>query len=367
VTARLPGLDVLRIVGAALVLFAHGGYFLFAAWPWYEAYEYAGWIGTEVFFALTGLLVMREAMALPAGDLRAAARYTAWRMWRIVPLFWVALLSHALLARFGQRPLPADAWQYALLVQNVAQPHPAFFGEAWNLPLIALASIFLPGVALGAASFAKPRMVAAVMLGALLVVGLALRAEWILEGAARWDEDVRKVVIARLDACTYGALAALSWAWLGSRVARGAAAVAVLALAIATLLFFALPRDASLLAKWMTFAACGIAMAAACAALAWPWRERPMLARVARWVYPLYLVNMPLLLGFALIGFGQTLSPSSSVMRFGAWVLASIALAALVHYAMERPLLEWGRRAIKPAGAGAASRPAARTGRGPAG
>lgn len=371
-SARLPGLDVLRILGAVLVLFAHGGYFLFAAWPEYAAYQYAGWIGTEIFFALTGFLVMREVLALPRGDLRGTLRYTAWRAWRIVPLFWVALLAHLLLARLDQRALPADAWQFPLLVQNLAWPHPGFFGEAWNLPLILLASVFLPGLLLGAASFAKPRTVILVMLALLVAIALALRAQWIPEAGAGWDEDVRKVVIARLDACAYGALAALLGARFGSRrgeigtgirddavgssVRLAGALVAVFALCAATALFFLLPRDASFASKWLAFAASGVAAAAACLALSAPWREQPMLARLARWAYPLYLVNMPLLLGFALIGFGQTLSPSSSVMRFGAWVLASVALAALLHYLAERPLLEWGRRAIKPAGVGASSR-----------
>lgn len=353
--ARLPGLDALRVAGAALVLFAHGGYFLLAAWPQYSAYQYAGWIGTEIFFALTGFLVMLEAQALRAGNLREAARYTAWRLWRILPLFWLALLAHALLAHLGQRALPDEAWRYAALMQNVVSPHPAFFGEAWNLPLIVLASLLLPGLALGAASFAKPRTIVLVMLGVWIVLGIALRGEWILQGAARWDEDVRKVVIARLDACFYGALAALLWV----HVARRHAAVAVLAfvaLAGATLLFFGLPRETSVAAKLLAFIAAGIAMAAACLVASAPRRQNRALTRFSRWVYPLYLVNMPLLLGFALMGFGQTLSPSSSVLRFAAWVLASVGLAALVHFVLERPLLEWGRRALKPAGLDPASR-----------
>jgi peptidoglycan/LPS O-acetylase OafA/YrhL len=164
---------------------------------------------------------------------------------------------------------------------------------------------------------------------------------------------VRKVVIARLDACTYGALAAVFM----QRLPRAAMALlSVVVIAIATWLFFGLPRDASVAAKLWSFTAAGVAMAAACVALSAPWRANRPLARLARWVYPLYLVNMPLLHAFALIGFGQSLSASSSVLRFAAWMLASVALAALVHYLLERPMLEWGRRVVKPAVSGASSR-----------
>lgn len=358
--AREAGLDALRVTGAFLVLFAHGGYFLFPAWPVFDAYVLAGWLGTEVFFALTGFLVMREVLALDAGELRLAGRYVAWRLLRILPLFWLALAVRALL---GASDAPPDAWRFALLAQNLAWPHPSFFGEAWNLPIIVLFSLFAPGLLVVART---PWRAAWIGVAALLAVGLLLRAGWIAEGAPRWDEDVRKIVLPRLDACAWGALAALLH--LRTRVAAWMPLlVAMLALAAAVAMFWALPRDASAPAKFATFTASGIGMAALCLALARPARPRALLARLARWVYPLYLANMPLLIGFSLIGFGQTLSPVSSVLRFVAWVVASLALAALLHYVLERPLLEWGRARLKPSGGAASSRAAAKTGRGRAG
>ena len=38
--------------------------------------------------------VLPPSTVLPRGDLRATARYTAWRAWRMLPLFWLALLTH---------------------------------------------------------------------------------------------------------------------------------------------------------------------------------------------------------------------------------------------------------------------------------
>lgn len=370
---REAGLDALRVLGAGLVLFAHGGYFLFPAWPWFDAYMLAGWWGTEVFFALTGFLVAREVLALRGGAMSESGRYVAWRMLRMLPLFWLALALHALLARGD---MPPQAWKYVLLLQNVASPSPDFFGEAWNLPLILLFSLFAPGLAVATGS---PRRMMWIGLAVLVVVGLMLRAQWISQGALRWDEDVRKVLMTRLDACAWGGLAALfassrrqavgsATSLFGSASRWCVAFSGVVLLVVAAVLFFGLPRDTSVLAKFATFVASGSGMAALCLALSGMSEPHPLLGRFARWCYPLYLVNMPLLLAFMLIGFGQTLSPVSSVLRFVAWALGSIALAALLHYLLERPLLEWARARLKPSAiCDASNHSGARTTRGRAG
>jgi peptidoglycan/LPS O-acetylase OafA/YrhL len=344
---RESGLDALRVAGALLVMFAHGGYFLFAALPNFDAFALSGWFGTEVFFALTGFLVMREVLALAPRTLTPAARYAAWRVWRIVPLFWLALLVHLIVANFDGRGWPPDLWRYPLLVQNVTTAHPAFFGEAWNLPVIVLFSLIAPGLMIGAQSFAKPRTVLLVLLGVLIVAAIGMRAEWVAPQSTAWDEGVRKLVVTRIDACLYGALAAC----LMPRIAQFrivAAVVVVAALTLAVWIFAALPRDANDAVKVFSFVASGVATAAACVALTGAWRGSRIVETAARCAYPLYLVNMPLLFVFAWLGFGQTPDAASGVLRFICWFAVSLLAAVMLHYTIERPLLAWGRRTIKP-------------------
>jgi peptidoglycan/LPS O-acetylase OafA/YrhL len=357
---RDAGLDTLRAFAALLVLFAHGGYFLFSAWPHYDGYALAGWLGTDLFFALSGFLVMRQLWLMPQRDTAAALRYVGWRAWRILPLFWLALGVHLLLADIAGRDTPAHPVEYVALLQNLVWTHPRFFGEAWNLPVLFLFTLAAPGLMLGA-SWLGPRRVA-VIVGCLLVLllGIALRAIWIVEHDPVWDEGVRKLVVTRIDACFYGALAALAWPSCTPthRSRRIAAVVAGLTLLAAGAWFLLLARDESTWARIVLFVLSGIGTAALCVTLC----DRravvgaAFVAPLSRWSYPLYLVNMPLLFAFDLIGWGQSTDAATGMMRFGLWLVACIVVAALLHRAVEAPWLALRRRAFNADDAIASSR-----------
>lgn len=342
--ARDPGLDGLRASAALLVLFGHGGYFLYAALPSFSLYALTSWIGTEIFFALGGFLVARSALDGTTHHLGGALRYTAWRLWRILPLFWLFLGVHAMLALAAGRALPDSLGAYPLLLQNLAWPHPVFFGEAWNLPLFVLFSLLVPGLALGLAPRPDARRWIAAALALLLVLGIALRAVWVFEQQPDWDEGVRKIVVARVDACLYGALLAVLLA--GGRFApsrRVAAMVAIISLATACALYLLLPINESEASRIGAFVASGIGAAALCAVcrgLAFPAPRAA--AALARWSYALYLVNMPMLFGLTLLGFGQAPDAVQAGLRFVLWLIATLIVAAAVHRWIERPLLALG-------------------------
>ena len=349
---RDSGLDALRAFAALLVLFAHGGYFLFAAFPHFDVYALTGWIGTDLFFALSGFLVTRQLLRTPARDHRAALRFVAWRAWRILPMYWIFLGVNVLLARWAGSELPADLPSYVALAQNLASPHPAFYAEAWNLPLLLLFSLAAPGLVLAAGSTRDRTRTVALMFSLLLLLGVSLRAVWVLEGDVSWDEGVRKIVVARLDACIYGALAACWWT-SRTQATRSSAAIPLLvatALVLAFTGYCAMPRDVSHLAQIGLFVASGVAGAAACLVAArrpdGAYVSGPVVDALARWSYPLYLVNMPVLWAMMLVGQGQSPAASTGVLRFLVWLTLSLLFAALVHRYLERPLLAWRARVL---------------------
>lgn len=346
---REPGLDRLRAFAALAVLVAHGGYYLFPILPYYDPYALASWLGTEVFFALSGFLVMRAlAGGLVASrqqpeasmrDLRRAFGFVAYRLWRILPLFWVFLGVNLALACVDGRGWPESVWRYGLLLQNVATPHPAFFGEAWNLPLLVLASIVLPGLALGARSTRDPLRWMSVVLVVLLLLGIVLRAAWVIEYQPAWDEGVRKLVVTRIDACLYGALAALIVMRRGASSRVVAGTLAAISLGIATTLFLGLPRDASLTARVCAFFAAGIGSAALVVAClgAKPLASRAV-AALSRCSFALYLVNMPMIFLLTWFGLGQSNDTVDALSRFALWLVATMLVAAAVYHGIERPL-----------------------------
>ena len=351
---REPGLDRLRAFAALAVLVAHGGYFLFPILPYYDAYALASWLGTEVFFALTGFLVMRSLAGLvtadrmlagaPGRDLREALSFTTHRLWRILPLYWLFLAANLALASLDGRGWPASVGAYVVLLQNVATPHPAFFGEAWNLPLITLASIVLPGLVLATRTHRDPLRAMSAILVVLVLLGIALRAAWVIEHQPAWDEGVRKLVITRLDACLYGALAAVLIQRRGLPSRFATIVVALLGLGIGAALFLCLPRDASLHARVCAFFAAGVGSAALVLAC---FDARPVVSRsiaaLSRWSYALYLANMPMIFAMVWLGLGQTDVMSGALLRFAFWFAATLVLAAIVHRGIERPL-----RAVSP-------------------
>ncbi len=346
------GLDALRAFAALLVLFAHGGYFLFAAFPHFDVYAVTGWIGTDLFFALSGFLVTRQLLRMPARDHRAALRFVAWRAWRLLPLYWLFLGVNLMLAQWAGSALPADLPSYAALAQNLAWPHPAFFAEAWNLPLLLLFSLAAPGLVLGAGGTRDRTRTVALVFSLLLLLGVALRAVWVMEGDMSWDEGVRKIVVARLDACVYGALAGIWWTsrMVSSRSSAALPLLVAIALVLACTGYFAMPRDVSNWAQIGLFVASGVAGATACLVAARQSHGGYASARVvdalARWSYPLYLVNMPVLWAMTLVGQGQSPVALTGVLRFLVWLMLSLLFAALVHRSLERPLLAWRARVL---------------------
>ena len=347
----MAGLDGLRVFAALCVLFAHGGYFLFAAWPNFDAYVFAGWLGTEVFFALAGFLLIAQLLAQPPRSARGIREWWAWRAWRILPLFWLALALHFLLAQFAQKATGIEAASFVILAQNLAWTHPAFFGEAWNLPVFALFFLIAPMFARLTGAAPSPASRLAWVLVGWLVVGIVVRAVWVLQTEPLWDADIRKIVLSRLDACVYGGLAACLVTMVGPKRRVGVTswmlAIALWSMALAG--FILLPRDASVVAGVGLFVLAGVG--SACAVVASSARLRAtsnITAALARWSYPLYLINMPVLLAMALLGYGQTADAASGVLRFLVWLVASIACAAAIHRYVEAPLIAARARRLTP-------------------
>lgn len=354
-----PGLDTLRALAAIAVLLAHGGYFLFAALPIYDLYAFAGWLGTELFFTLAGYLLTTRLLDRPPPTMRDITRWWLWRAWRILPLFWCALALHVTLSMLAKTPAGIEAASFIPLAQNLAWTHPAWFGEAWNLPVLML--FFLAAPVAVALLRLHPGDTHRLQRAALIALMLAIAARciWVWTTDPAWDAGVRKIVLPRLDACLYGALLACIVHRAGNNLfarttqthRRATAAVAWIAAATA---FALLPRDTSDLARIGLFVLSGIAGACTIAAFLDAHPTPTPLAALARWSYPLYLLNMPVLIAMAMFGFGQTADIPNALLRFIWWLVASIALAALVYRLVERPLLRArARRLVAPAGSAA--------------
>lgn len=234
VPGRLDVLDAVRGVAILLVVGYHAS-FRFATHPLDPAAGFLasmGWIGVDVFFALSGFLIVSIlARDSRAGDIRGFFRR---RFFRIVPIFLAAIAVYAVgsyvtgadFENFGRLWIPAlllNGWLIPVLgVEDVP------FTITWSLSVEEFAYL-----ALGLAALASHSRLRSMVL-AFVVVAVAVRLT-VLAANLFPVELLYYFVPARLDAIAFGGLGALGYyaRFLKARSATLAAGAATFGLILA--------------------------------------------------------------------------------------------------------------------------------------
>jgi peptidoglycan/LPS O-acetylase OafA/YrhL len=351
VDLRIPGLDLLRIVTGIALIVCHGGYWLAPFHLPDTLWMLLGHMGVELFLVSSGFLLAEHALkATSPPSLAQAWLRTLVRLW---PLYAVFLLCNLAL-------LPADAARppviaYLTLTQNLAWPHPRFFGEAWIVAAAAMIALTVTITCrlLRQLAFRSGLLV----IVGMLVAGHAVRGLLVVLGDPSFDEGVRKILITRLDLPFYGVLVA--WFWVHRYEAimrwRGLLALLSLGMLLATAAIHLLvPLDTSLAARILLFPLADFAWVALL-----PWlcsMDASMaIARPARVLaasaYSGLLTHMTLLRLADARGLSMTASePATGVLLLLSYLLLSIGVALLVSLALDRNVLDFlGRRFAPPA------------------
>lgn len=347
---RMPGLDLLRIVAGLALIVCHGGYWL-APFRFPDTlWMLLGHMGVELFLVSSGFLLAERALrATPPPAVAQTWLKTLLRLW---PLYAVFLFCNLALlpADSGRPPLIA----YLTLTQNLAWPHPRFFGEAWIVTAAAMVALTVT-ITCRMLRLLGFRTGLLVILG-LLLVGHALRGLLVALGDPPFDEGVRKILIARLDLPFYGVLVA--WLWVHRYAAimrwRGLLAVMSLCMLVATAtVHLRVPLDTSLAARILLFPLGDLAWAALL-----PWvcsiDMRDAIAKPAKVIaasaYSGLLTHMTLLRIADTRGLSMTATdPATGVLLLLSYVLLSVGVALLVSLALDRNVLDLVGRRFAPA------------------
>jgi peptidoglycan/LPS O-acetylase OafA/YrhL len=203
--ARNLGLDILRSVAIGLVLIAHSLSFLFR-WSRLDlnaAYYVLGFLGVELFFALSGFLIGRILLEDVCQDCswRSLRRFYVRRWLRTLPPYYLVLAGR----RFN--------WSSLVFLQNFSRKDLEFFPVSWSLSIEEWFYLLVPLALLLAVRLGRRRPGAAFFTACfgIIALSLLLRTVYVHGYDPTWDFGIRKKPPLRMDSLMVGvALAGVS-------------------------------------------------------------------------------------------------------------------------------------------------------------
>jgi peptidoglycan/LPS O-acetylase OafA/YrhL len=359
---RTPGLDTLRAIAIVWVMLFHS-YFVGGLGEGFGGLERSGWMGVDLFFALSGYLIGSQVLKSlkTTGGIDFVDFYRR-RSVRILPAFLVVFSIYMLLPGWRETPGMQPWWQFPTFTFNLlfdAGDNYAF-SHVWSLcveehfylafPFLAFTLTRQPG------AWKFVTACAIVVLGGIVLrawlwthmlapvreaggnAGLAYLRYLYYPTWSRLDGLVAGVALA---ACRVYRPAAMDWmhARVGSVLVNG-----MLLLVLSLVMF-----DGARTSFWpcvIGYPLLSLAMAAFVAAASgstWLARlEIPGAGWLARASYSLYLSHklVFVLAERCLDGY----LADHRYLRFGIFAAAALTGGALLHYAVERPFLRWRDR-----------------------
>ncbi|MDA8021179.1 MAG: acyltransferase, partial [Thermoanaerobaculia bacterium] len=206
------GLDIVRAIAILLVLSCHS--LNFVPPPHSKLYYYGGgFLGVELFFVLSGYLIgsilLKIVLEKNGGKSLAKRIGEFWirRWFRTLPNYYLFLLVNFFILSAGFSKLGLIS-EYFYFGQNLISPIGVFMNESWSLAVEEWFYLSFP-VALGLLVLILGRSRRTFIVGTLMYILVFswLRSSTIQAGIyGHWDQEIRKIVVLRLDAIAYGAL-----------------------------------------------------------------------------------------------------------------------------------------------------------------
>lgn len=212
---RVFGLDVLRFCAIVFVVAAHGRYMVDGTF----LYEFPYFVfidGVDLFFALSGFLIgtilLKEITA--AGEFTGRGLLHFWkrRWFRTLPNYYLVLLLNIILVKWHFTDGQSDfSWKYFFFIHNFSSSMPGFFPESWSLSIEECFYLFAPLLLFGLMKLFSLKRAFLITVLSLILVPILFRYLRYEPQNTEWywtDNEIRKVVLMRLDAIGYGLLAA---------------------------------------------------------------------------------------------------------------------------------------------------------------
>jgi peptidoglycan/LPS O-acetylase OafA/YrhL len=356
---RAPGLDLLRAAAIVWVMYYHA--LIMALVPDSDPVATYGWMGVDLFFALSGYLIGSQLFRpLARGRQIGVARFYARRALRTLPAYLVVVAIYFTVPAFRERPAIQPLWQFLTFTENLFIDFQGgkAFSHVWSLCVEEQFYLVVPFAAWWLARRPKAWKVIALCI-AILLGGMALRGfVWLHDLAPirsvthgpgnfwqRYQERIYYPTWNRLDGLLGGVVLAAIAAFRPSlwqalmRRANLIGAAALICLAVAIWIF---GDQASLIATVIGFPLLSLGMTGLVAWGAGPSgllgrRPVPGAGAVAAMAYSLYLTHKQIYhMVHVAVGMGLDNRP---VIAFGVYAFAALGGGALLYGTVERPFL----------------------------
>jgi len=214
---RIYGLDIFRAIAILTVVIGHGLVILKTVFPATSRVVLPN--GVEMFFVLSGFLIGQLIFKkLGNGNFSSwndLVRFWKFRWFRTLPNYYLILAIDVLLAFFhiNNQNVQNFSWKFLFFIQNFAWSFRGFFPESWSLSVEEWFYLLFPAALILLLHFGKQfslkwRSLAIVLL--FIAVPLTLKFLHAYEvpdmDKFTWGQEIRKVVIYRLDSIIIGVL-----------------------------------------------------------------------------------------------------------------------------------------------------------------
>lgn len=228
-TGRIFGLDAVRAVAILTVVIYHSAPILTPLGDirhigpiihkLLSLTEPGGILGVSLFFVLSGFLIGSILIKIYIrtnefgfADIKS---FLIRRWFRTLPNYWLILTASIILYTvLGIQTFDWSYIRYYLFIQNLWYDHPSFFPEAWSLAIEEWFYLTMPFALLLFSKVLKSVTKSKILLYTILVYIFTflliriLRVDLSQTDSFYFDTHIRKQVIMRLDAISFGVLAA---------------------------------------------------------------------------------------------------------------------------------------------------------------
>ena len=152
-TRRLFGLDTLRALAIVMVVLHHYTLFVSRSDATFGWFGEIGWVGVDLFFALSGYLIGNQIFAAMRSEGGfSLPRFYARRFLRTLPAFYFVVALYAFWPWFRMGLEMPPVWQFLTFVQNINLTPGTAFSHAWSLCIKEQFYVVLPALAIFIAS-----------------------------------------------------------------------------------------------------------------------------------------------------------------------------------------------------------------------